>query len=93
MSDIPGNVENVSNLLNHPAFDLRNPNKASDFSLACMCVNMHKHVVVSFLFSLNLNIEVKVRYFVNIGTLAHWRILWIPCEFPRQRWVRLQVLG
>uniref|UniRef100_A0A5B7B752 Puromycin-sensitive aminopeptidase n=1 Tax=Davidia involucrata TaxID=16924 RepID=A0A5B7B752_DAVIN len=29
MSDIPGNVENVRNLLNHPAFDLRNPNKVS----------------------------------------------------------------
>lgn len=27
MSDVPGNVENVKNLLNHPAFDLRNPNK------------------------------------------------------------------
>lgn len=27
MSDIPGNVENVHKLLNHPAFDLRNPNK------------------------------------------------------------------
>ncbi|KAL4331811.1 hypothetical protein GQ457_07G008750 [Hibiscus cannabinus] len=27
MSDIPGNVENVRNLLNHPAFDLCNPNK------------------------------------------------------------------
>lgn len=27
MSDIPGNVANVQNLLNHPAFDLRNPNK------------------------------------------------------------------
>ncbi|XP_023752765.1 puromycin-sensitive aminopeptidase [Lactuca sativa] len=26
-SDIPGNVENVKKLLNHPAFDLRNPNK------------------------------------------------------------------
>ncbi|KAI3421496.1 uncharacterized protein J3R85_012182 [Psidium guajava] len=26
-SNIPGNVENVRNLLNHPAFDLRNPNK------------------------------------------------------------------
>ncbi|XP_037495626.1 puromycin-sensitive aminopeptidase isoform X2 [Jatropha curcas] len=26
-SDIPGNVENVRALLNHPAFDLRNPNK------------------------------------------------------------------
>ncbi|CAI0414556.1 unnamed protein product [Linum tenue] len=26
-ADIPGNVENVRNLLNHPAFDLRNPNK------------------------------------------------------------------
>ncbi|THG09447.1 hypothetical protein TEA_007326 [Camellia sinensis var. sinensis] len=29
MSDIPGNVENVRNLLNHPAFDLRNPNKVA----------------------------------------------------------------
>ncbi|XP_024004063.1 puromycin-sensitive aminopeptidase isoform X3 [Eutrema salsugineum] len=28
-SDIPGNVENVKKLLDHPAFDLRNPNKAS----------------------------------------------------------------
>ncbi|KAK7251343.1 hypothetical protein RIF29_34447 [Crotalaria pallida] len=27
MSDIPGNVENVRKLLDHPAFDLRNPNK------------------------------------------------------------------
>ncbi|KAK0587811.1 hypothetical protein LWI29_029287 [Acer saccharum] len=27
MSDIPSNVENVKKLLNHPAFDLRNPNK------------------------------------------------------------------
>ncbi|KAF1874060.1 hypothetical protein Lal_00041503 [Lupinus albus] len=27
MSDIPSNVENVRQLLNHPAFDLRNPNK------------------------------------------------------------------
>lgn len=27
MSNIPGNVENVRNLLKHPAFDLRNPNK------------------------------------------------------------------
>ncbi|KAK8307173.1 hypothetical protein V6Z12_D03G176400 [Gossypium hirsutum] len=27
MSNIPGNVENVRKLLNHPAFDLRNPNK------------------------------------------------------------------
>ncbi|KAL3635584.1 Puromycin-sensitive aminopeptidase [Castilleja foliolosa] len=27
LSDIPGNVENVRKLLNHPAFDLRNPNK------------------------------------------------------------------
>ncbi|KAF8412231.1 hypothetical protein HHK36_000191 [Tetracentron sinense] len=27
MSDISGNVENVRNLLKHPAFDLRNPNK------------------------------------------------------------------
>ncbi|KAL3652711.1 Puromycin-sensitive aminopeptidase [Castilleja foliolosa] len=26
-SDIPGNVENVRKLLNHPAFDLHNPNK------------------------------------------------------------------
>ncbi|XP_010541673.1 PREDICTED: puromycin-sensitive aminopeptidase-like [Tarenaya hassleriana] len=30
-SDIPGNVESVKKLLNHPAFDLRNPNKV--FSL------------------------------------------------------------
>ncbi|XP_042024351.1 puromycin-sensitive aminopeptidase-like isoform X1 [Salvia splendens] len=27
MSNAPGNVENVRKLLNHPAFDLRNPNK------------------------------------------------------------------
>ncbi|MBA0646693.1 hypothetical protein Goklo_014638 [Gossypium klotzschianum] len=29
MSDIPGNVENVRNLLTHPAFDLRNPTKVA----------------------------------------------------------------
>lgn len=29
MSDIPGNVENVKNLLKHPAFDMRNPNKVT----------------------------------------------------------------
>ncbi|KAK1260755.1 hypothetical protein QJS04_geneDACA002053 [Acorus gramineus] len=27
MSNIPGNIVNVQNLLNHPSFDLRNPNK------------------------------------------------------------------
>nr|GME06709.1 puromycin-sensitive aminopeptidase isoform X4 [Ipomoea batatas] len=27
VSAIPGNVENINKLLNHPAFDLRNPNK------------------------------------------------------------------
>lgn len=27
MSDIPGNVKNVKNLLDHPAFDMKNPNK------------------------------------------------------------------
>lgn len=27
MSDVPGNVENVRKLLDHPAFDMRNPNK------------------------------------------------------------------
>ncbi|WCJ26311.1 Peptidase M1 family protein [Euphorbia peplus] len=27
MSDVPGNVNNVKTLLNHPAFDMRNPNK------------------------------------------------------------------
>ncbi|KAK1266183.1 hypothetical protein QJS04_geneDACA000378 [Acorus gramineus] len=27
MSDIPGNIANVQNLLNHPSFDLCNPNK------------------------------------------------------------------
>ena len=32
-SDIPGNVENVKKLLNHPAFDLRNPNKVTTLLL------------------------------------------------------------
>ena len=27
MSDIPGNVKNVRALLDHPAFDIKNPNK------------------------------------------------------------------
>ncbi|KNA03949.1 hypothetical protein SOVF_204310 [Spinacia oleracea] len=27
VSDVPGNVENIKKLLDHPAFDLRNPNK------------------------------------------------------------------
>ena len=56
MSDVPGNVENVRNLLNHPAFDLRNPNKASDISLSCKHVrgHMHKDTVVP---SLQLKFE------------------------------------
>nr|GMC98091.1 puromycin-sensitive aminopeptidase isoform X4 [Ipomoea batatas] len=31
VSAIPGNVENINKLLNHPAFDLRNPNKVFNF--------------------------------------------------------------
>ena len=41
MADIPQNVENVRNLLNHPAFDLRNPNKVSDLPLLYMRTSMH----------------------------------------------------
>ncbi|CAN7082976.1 unnamed protein product [Brassica oleracea var. botrytis] len=36
-SDIPGNVENVKKLLDHPSFDLRNPNKANP----CLTNNDH----------------------------------------------------
>eukprot|EP01018_Ginkgo_biloba_P034330 Gb_40952 [translate_table: standard] len=43
VSDIPGNVKNVQSLLEHPAFDIRNPNKV--YSLIggfCGCsVNFH----------------------------------------------------
>lgn len=43
VSDIPGNVKNVQRLLQHPAFDIRNPNKV--YSLIggfCSCsVNFH----------------------------------------------------
>lgn len=38
MSDIPGNVENVKNLLSHPAFDLRNPNKVHGISILWLSV-------------------------------------------------------
>jgi len=38
MSDVPGNVENVRNLLNHPAFDLRNPNKVCNHQYLFMFV-------------------------------------------------------
>ncbi|VFQ68044.1 unnamed protein product [Cuscuta campestris] len=42
-STVPGNVENIKKLLNHPAFDLRNPNKV--YSLIggfCGCpINFH----------------------------------------------------
>ncbi|XP_059661813.1 puromycin-sensitive aminopeptidase-like [Cornus florida] len=42
-SDISGNLENVKNLLKHPAFDLRNPNKVDSLIGAfCGChVNFH----------------------------------------------------
>lgn len=43
MSDTPGNVENVRKLLNHPAFDLRNPNKVYSL-IGAFCgspVNFH----------------------------------------------------
>lgn len=29
----------------------------------------------------------------DIGIFTDWRILWITCQFPCKRWVRLQVLG
>eukprot|EP00258_Populus_trichocarpa_P026327 XP_024442346.1 puromycin-sensitive aminopeptidase [Populus trichocarpa] len=43
MSDVPGNVENVRNLLNHPAFDLRNPNKVHSLikAFCSSLVNFH----------------------------------------------------
>jgi aminopeptidase N len=34
MSDVPGNVENVRNLLSHPAYDLRNPNKVCNHQIS-----------------------------------------------------------
>ncbi|KAI4370277.1 hypothetical protein MLD38_018644 [Melastoma candidum] len=43
MSDIPGNVENVKKLLDHPAFDIRNPNKVYSL-IGAFCssyVNFH----------------------------------------------------
>ncbi|KAI3453728.1 hypothetical protein Pfo_010391 [Paulownia fortunei] len=42
-SDVPGNVENVRKLLNHPAFDMRNPNKVYSL-IGAFCgspVNFH----------------------------------------------------
>lgn len=41
VSDVPGNVENVRKLLNHPAFDLRNPNKVSVMSVSVQCLHAH----------------------------------------------------
>jgi aminopeptidase N len=35
MSDVPGNVEHVRGLLEHPAFDIRNPNKVRLHGSAC----------------------------------------------------------
>ncbi|KAG0609811.1 hypothetical protein M758_7G015800 [Ceratodon purpureus] len=43
MSDIPGNVENVRGLLEHPAFDIRNPNKVYSLigGFCASAVNFH----------------------------------------------------
>lgn len=46
MSDIPGNVESVRRLLDHPAFDLRNPNKVIFCARVvrckrCLCLHVH----------------------------------------------------
>lgn len=79
-SDIPGNVENVKKLLDHPAFDLRNPNKASEFSK------------LSFTFFHSSILTMKPNN-DHSGLLAYWRVLRFPGEFPCQRWIRLQVLG
>lgn len=42
-SNTPGNVENVRKLLNHPAFDMCNPNKVSSVigSFTLTPVNFH----------------------------------------------------
>ena len=36
VSDFPGNVKNVPRLLQHPAFDIRNPNKVR-FNTLILC--------------------------------------------------------
>jgi aminopeptidase N len=43
MSDVPGNVENVRSLLDHPAFDIRNPNKVYSLigGFCASAVNFH----------------------------------------------------
>eukprot|EP00249_Psilotum_nudum_P020552 c27754_g1_i1 orf=837-3506(-) len=43
ISDIPGNVNNVRNLLHHPAFDIRNPNKVYSLvgGFCGSAVNLH----------------------------------------------------
>jgi aminopeptidase N len=43
MSDVPGNVEHVRSLLEHPAFDIRNPNKVYSLigGFCASAVNFH----------------------------------------------------
>lgn len=83
MSDIPGNVTNVQKLMSHPAFDLKNPNKVNLQTLLCSFSLDH---IESFTGTVNS------RTFFP-GLLTNWRILWLACEFPRKRWVRLQIFG
>ncbi|KAF9689322.1 hypothetical protein SADUNF_Sadunf01G0080300 [Salix dunnii] len=48
MSDVPGNVENVRKLLNHPAFDPRNPNKVCNHQYLSIFVCVpHLHASIS----------------------------------------------
>lgn len=46
----------------------------------------------------SLNLMLFSQYYSSLlswfsGLLANWRILWVPCEFPCKRRVRIQVLG
>ena len=68
MSDITGNVENVKALLDHPAFDIKNPNK--------VCFNLFiykQRALLSFLFKTKINYCLHFTYFSIIC------LMWFEC--------------
>jgi len=70
-SDIPGNVENVRKLLNHPAFDLRNPNKVYSL-IGGFCgspVNFHAKDGSGYEFLGELVLQLDK---LNPQVISHW---------------------
>jgi hypothetical protein len=97
MSDIPGNVNNVKALLDHPAFDIKNPNKVCVIFFCTYVksrcgggVSKNRSVFVPLLDFLNYFLLCTsssltgsaVNFSCFEGVFSCWGLLRISCQFP-----------